>query len=400
MTIISFPVPGSSGSKGNKVQRIYTNKKCLLYAAAAIILVFAATIITHNEADTNKISQKSRPFSMPEKGDHYELFQPIYDMDQAKLGEVLFSPTKEFIKIFQARIEWLKEIVPKDNSGKRDISNLERAQEMYLEFMKSFLTGTVYNGAELSVKAGPQYEVNEYDAKQREGGKDWTYLGDTMTGNIRIQNVWDLLVSVVKENIPGDYIETGVWRGGSSIFARAVLSALDATDRVSYVCDSFAGLPPGDRSLHKKDKYWDTMNGYLGVSEEVVAANFQKFGLLDSNVVFAKGFFNETMPVLSKYTKTFAVMRLDGDMYESTVDVLYNLYDKLSIGGYLIMDDWNGYPSRVACLDFFEVHGIQPKIIHIDEISAYWKKTEEIDIQYWRYEQNKFKAVDKKKEIS
>ena len=42
-------------------------------------------------------------------------------------------------------------------------------------------------------------------------------------------------------------------------------------------------------------------------------------------------------------------------MYESTVDVLYNLYDKLAIGGYVIIDDWFGFPARTACEDFFEV---------------------------------------------
>ena len=83
-------------------------------------------------------------------------------------------------------------------------------------------------------------------------------------------------------------------------------------------------------------------------------------------------------------------------MYESTVDVLYNLYDKLSIGGYLIMDDWYGFPSKTACEDFFKVHGINPEIIKIDDLSAYWKKTEQVDIQYWRYEQSKFKPEDTK----
>ena len=83
-------------------------------------------------------------------------------------------------------------------------------------------------------------------------------------------------------------------------------------------------------------------------------------------------------------------------MYESTVDVLYNLYDKLSVGGYVIMDDWFGFPSKDACEDFFEVHEISPEIIPVDNLSVYWKKTKEVDIQYWRYEQNKFKKGDTK----
>ncbi len=86
-------------------------------------------------------------------------------------------------------------------------------------------------------------------------------------------------------------------------------------------------------------------------------------------------------------------------MYESTVDVLYHLYDKLSIGGYVIMDDWFGFPSRTACEDFFAVHhDIQPEIIRIDNLSAYWKKTDHIQIQYWRCEQSKFTLSDNKTE--
>jgi len=212
-----------------------------------------------------------------------------------------------------------------------------------------------------------------------------------MTGFARLDNVRDLLLDVLKNNIQGGYIETGVWRGGSSIVARAVVAAYGATDRISYVCDSFAGLPPGDRSLHIKDLNWDN-TPYLEVSSETVASSFHKFGLLDANVVFAKGFFNESMPVLSKHIDKLSIMRLDGDMYESTVDVLYPLYEKLSIGGYVIMDDWRTFPSRTACEDFFKVHDIQPDIIAIDQNSAYWKKTEEIKIQHWRYEQNKFKV--------
>jgi len=340
--------------------------------------------------------ERRRPFAMPLQGDRYRIFQPLYDLDQTALGLPLFASPQRFVETFSKRLEWLKTITPRDNSDKKNLPISQRAQEMYLEFIKSSVTATAFNDAELTVSPGRQYLVSNFNANMRKGGTDWTYLGDTMTGSKRIQNVWDLLSTVSREKIPGDYIETGVWRGGSSVFARAVMNVLGEVDRVSYVCDSFAGLPPGDRSLDRKDKGWDLMSGYLAVSEYVVAGNFQKYGLLDSNVVFAKGFFNDTMPPLSKHVKQFAVMRLDGDMYESTVDVLYHMYDKLSIGGFLIMDDWFGFPSRTACEDFFTVHGIQPKILPIDSYSIYWKKEEEIEIQYWRYEQNKFKPGDTK----
>jgi len=90
------------------------------------------------------------------------------------------------------------------------------------------------------------------------------------------------------------------------------------------------------------------------------------------------------MTPLASQIPGLAVMRLDGDMYESTVDVLYNLYGKLSVGGYVIIDDSSGFPAQTACVDFFRVHAFDPKIVPIDETAVYWQKTEEIDVQYWR----------------
>ena len=107
-----------------------------------------------------------------------------------------------------------------------------------------------------------------------------------------------------------------------------------------------------------------------------------------------KGFFSATMGPLAKahQGRKMALLRLDGDMYESTVDVLYRFYQHLSVGGYVVMDDWFGFPSKTACEDFFKVHKMNPTIVAIDSVSIYWQKTEEIEVQLWRYEQKKFEA--------
>ena len=132
-----------------------------------------------------------------------------------------------------------------------------------------------------------------------------------MTGQKRLNNVHELLKDVIDNNIEGGYVETGVWRGGSSVLAKAVISVLEpGSSRVSYVCDSFMGLPPGDKQLAERDQGWDN-TPYLEVASDIVANNFIKYGLLDSNVVFAKGFFNETMPPLAKEIETLSIMRLD-----------------------------------------------------------------------------------------
>ena len=337
--------------------------------------------------ETSEVSEPKRPFNMPVSGDRWSLFQPEYDMDNSKLGPSLFAPPQQFIDTFSKRLEWL------DQTIKSNESVADRAQEFYLEMLKSSVTATVFNEAEKSTIMGRSNQgTKQFDLETRREGGDWAYFGDTMVGWNRLDNIWKLLKQVVEDDISGDYIETGVWRGGASVFARAVMNMYGQHHRRSFVCDSFEGLPPGDRNLDKGDKNWDDMHWYLAIPEELAAGNFQKYGLLDHNVIFAKGFFNETMPEIKKRAEQFSIMRLDGDMYESTVDVLYNLYDKLQVGGYVIMDDWKGFPSKTACEDFFRVHEIKPEIIPIGNLwSVYWKKTEEVDIQFWRYEQKKFK---------
>ena len=304
----------------------------------------------------------------------------------------LAHPSK-IVPILERRFAWLEEIsVSPDPS----LTLAERARFAYLELLRTVVSGAAYGKAEKSVRPAlgvKQNSVTGFDYSLRQGGQDWTYLGYTMTGFTRLNKLRELWVDVFEKKIPGDFIETGVWRGGSSIYAKGIIDAYGQSHRQVYVCDSFQGLPPGLAVFGQEDVGWDN-TPYLEVSEELVKGHFREVNLIDDNVHFVKGFFNDSMPLLRSTLppgQKFAIMRLDGDMYQSTVDVLYTLYDRLSVGGYLIMDDWFGFPSRTACEDFFRVHNFQPDIIQIDDISAYWKKTQEINIQYWRYEQKKFK---------
>ena len=121
-----------------------------------------------------------------------------------------------------------------------------------------------------------------------------------------------------------------------------------------------------------------------------VATSFREASLLDENVIFVKGFFNDSLKPLAQKVGSMAILRLDSDLYESTVDSLYHFYDKLSVGGYVIVDDWDGFPSKVACEDFLAVHKVEPEFVRIDEISVYWQKTEQVKIQYWRYAESTF----------
>ena len=102
--------------------------------------------------------------------------------------------------------------------------------------------------------------------------------------------------------------------------------------------------------------------------------NFSKYGLLDEQVVFVKGFFSDTLPKLD--AGPFSVIRLDGDMYELTIVALECLYPKLSVGGYAIIDDYGAVGQcRTAVNDYRAKFGIEDDIHPIDWAGVWWRKT-------------------------
>lgn len=213
------------------------------------------------------------------------------------------------------------------------------------------------------------YTKVPYDHQARIKGRDWPILGYSMIGFRRMENIQFCVEDVLKNDVPGDLIETGVWRGGATIFMRAILKAHDVTDRNVWLADSFEGLPkPADDA-----DGWDLSEmSYLKVSQEQVAANFQRFELLDEQVKFIKGWFSESLPKapLSK----IAVLRMDGDLYSSTMDALKNLYHRISPGGYVIADDYYSWDScRRAVHDFLDQQGLRPEIRKIDDDGAFWQ---------------------------
>ena len=213
-----------------------------------------------------------------------------------------------------------------------------------------------------------------YDDVARSEGRDWPLLGETMIGLKRLDNVQLCVEDVIKNNVPGDLIETGVWRGGATIFMRAILKAYGVTERRVWVADSFQGVPPPNPQRYPADT-GDTLNKatILQVSLEEVKANFKKYDLLDDQVRFLKGWFKDTLS--SAPITQLAVMRLDGDMYESTMDALTALYPKLSANGYVIIDDYILKGCNRAVHDFRATWGVSDKIRDIDGTGVYWQRT-------------------------
>ena len=213
-----------------------------------------------------------------------------------------------------------------------------------------------------------------FDPEERMNGKDWPQYAESMIGYKRLSNVQDCVIDVINNKIEGDLIETGVWRGGTVIFMRAILKAYQVTDRIVWAADSFEGLPKPDPERYEADKHDKFyMFDELRVSVDMVKENFRKYGLLDDQVQFLKGWFRDTLPTAP--IKKLAMLRLDGDMYESTMDALAHLYPKLSAGGYIIIDDWGSVEGcRLAVQDFRKKNNITEDIIPIDLDGVYWKK--------------------------
>jgi O-methyltransferase len=197
-----------------------------------------------------------------------------------------------------------------------------------------------------------------------------------MIGKARMDNVRMCVESVLRDGVPGDLIETGVWRGGAAIFMRGILAAWGDVERKVWVADSFAGLPARDLEAYPQDglspEGTETLSG-LVVSLEEVRENFRRYGLLDAQVAFLEGWFKDTLPCAP--LSQLAVARLDGDLYESTMDALAPLYPKLQPGGYLIVDDYGTWPAcRAAVDEYRSTHGITEPLISIDWASVYWRK--------------------------
>ncbi len=246
-----------------------------------------------------------------------------------------------------------------------------RVRDLYVDALVRIITNTIYEDP----SSAPWHEGRGFGPHERDQGMDWPQKAHTMVGVKRLRNLATLTQKVIDDDIPGDFIETGVWRGGCCILMRGILAANNRHDRKVYVADSFEGLPVPTEGVEadKGDEHHTFMQ--LQVTQEEVAANFERYGLLDETVVFLKGWFKDTLPALEPRAR-FALLRLDGDMYESTMDGLSALYPKLSRGGYVIIDDYGCVPGcKQAVHDYRQNHGINDEIVTIDWTGVYWRKS-------------------------
>jgi len=263
-------------------------------------------------------------------------------------------------------------------------------KELYRNFFKRILTDTI---SDESLRS--RFFENQNDVKDSEmikalgeplnpeslNGEFWPPRAHTMIGMKRLDNLQYCIEDVIKNDIKGDFIETGVWRGGSCIFMKMMLKINNVLNKNVWVADSFKGIPKPDGKKFPLDA-GDTLHteDELRISLNKVKDNFKKYNMLDSEVKFLEGNFATTTK--NPPFNDLSILRLDGDLYGSTWDVLENLYDKLSKGGYLIIDDYYLPTCRAAVNDFRKKHDIKEPIIPIDWTGIYWKKGEYTKIPF------------------
>lgn len=256
----------------------------------------------------------------------------------------------------------------------RNFAGLDGLVTLYLDLLKRSLTNTLFE---------EEPDIDDAEHRYVAGFINHYIKGQaiSMLPVARLDNLEKCILDVVGNGVPGDLIETGVWRGGATIFMQGALRALNETDRTVWVADSFEGLPEPDAEkypLEAKAHHGAIMKqsyNHFAASLEAVQGNFRAYGLLDSNVRFLKGWFKDTLSAAP--IEQLAIMRLDGDYYESTMDSLTALYDKLSVGGFAIIDDYGEDTwtyCRKAVSDFREAREIHDPMVQVDSKCFYWQR--------------------------
>ena len=205
----------------------------------------------------------------------------------------------------------------------------------------------------------------------------------TMTTPARCRHLWDASKQVLEKKTPGAFVECGVWKGGSSAIMALAMKG-SGQERPLHLFDSFEGLPEPTKEDGESAAIYSggrnqgkllTVNQCRAGLEEVRDLILREIQIDEQLVHFHVGWFQDTVPVGAKELGPIALLRLDGDWYDSTKICLEHLYPLLSPGGFIIMDDyfaWDG--CKKATDEYRNKNSIKQAIHRIDVDAAYWIK--------------------------
>lgn len=203
--------------------------------------------------------------------------------------------------------------------------------------------------------------------------RNYVEYAHTLLGHERLTHLEACLTQIVAEGIKGDVLQAGCWRGGSAVFLRGVLDVLGESKRRLWVADSFSGLPAstcGPDIGHEMDA---SVYPVLSVSLDEVKEVFNKYDLLTDGVEFLPGWFSESLRHLP--AKRIALLHIDADLYESTLDVLNMCYTNVVNGGFIVIDDYGILPPcREAVDEFLSSQNTEIVPIRVGDHAAYWRR--------------------------
>ncbi len=203
--------------------------------------------------------------------------------------------------------------------------------------------------------------------------------GYTRVSIPRLYALYSLTLRCIENGIAGAYVECGVWKGGSSALVNALLQSHEPSDpRPVWLFDSFEGLPqPSEKDgAGVQDRYY---SGILAADQSYVRRAHERAGSSLENVRVIPGWFNETLPQHREAIGTIAILHIDVDLYDSVYCVLSELYDQVTPGGAIVIDDYGSekrWPGcRRAVHEFFEERELDPEIIRrSDRSGAFFHK--------------------------
>ena len=208
----------------------------------------------------------------------------------------------------------------------------------------------------------------------------------TMTSSERIWSLLKAVDYIVDQPIPGDFVECGVWRGGSVMAMAHRLQERGQTDRNLWLYDTYEGMTPPTQEdieattgataqqLLEATDIADGNNVWCVADLDDVTANITSTGYPLDHVTFVKG--DVAVTLHEQAPESIALLRLDTDWYESTRVGLELLYPRLALGGVCILDDyghWQG--ARKAVDDYFDQQGFRPLMHPIDFSGRIFLKT-------------------------
>lgn len=190
--------------------------------------------------------------------------------------------------------------------------------------------------------------------------------------------MWEAIEYVARNKISGDFVECGVWRGGLSILAHRKMMDCGLNDRKLFLYDTFEGMStPTSEDLdlsgrkafdrmEREAKRENKINVWAYASEADVRSNINLFTQAPESFILVKGKVEDTIP--ATIPDSIAILRLDTDWYESTKHELMHLYNRLSSGGVILIDDygvWQG--CRLAVDEFFSDIPNRPYFVYTDK---------------------------------